>query len=186
LSLKQKYKIQKKVKEHHRKKRKEMKKLGIKPKEPKDPGIPAQWPFREELVKEFAWKRQQILMQEKEKREERKRAREVGQSRHTQCPAAAAAAAGPCPLTASRSACMSCTYLPAWMVSSTAVGSGTAHQQEGIATRCAPGCLCAAPDISWSHMLPMCMLAGGVWHAGGARGRGRDGAAAAQRRTEGG
>lgn len=67
----------KKVKEHHRKKRRELKKSGNKPKEPKDPGIPSQWPFKEELLKELAWKRQQILMQEKAKKEDRKRAREV-------------------------------------------------------------------------------------------------------------
>jgi hypothetical protein len=78
LSLKQKYKIIKKVKDHHKKKRKELKKSGKKPKEPKDPGIPSAWPFKEELLKEMAWKRQQILMSEKQKREERKRAREVG------------------------------------------------------------------------------------------------------------
>jgi hypothetical protein len=67
----------KKVKEHHRKKKKELKKLGNKAPKVKDPGIPAQWPFKEELIKELAWKRQQILLQEKEKKEERKRAREV-------------------------------------------------------------------------------------------------------------
>eukprot|EP00878_Enallax_costatus_P011530 GHUV01012036.1.p1 GENE.GHUV01012036.1~~GHUV01012036.1.p1 ORF type:complete len:347 (+),score=121.57 GHUV01012036.1:146-1186(+) len=76
LTLKQKYKVIKKVKEHHKKKRRELKKSGKKPKEPKDPGIPSQWPFKEELLKEMAWKRQQILMQEKAKKEERKRARE--------------------------------------------------------------------------------------------------------------
>ena len=78
LTLRQKYKIIKKVKEHHKKKEKELKKSGKKRKEPKDPGIPAQWPFKEELIKELAWKRQQILMQEKQKREDRKRARTVG------------------------------------------------------------------------------------------------------------
>lgn len=67
----------KKVKEHHKKKKKELKKLGKKAPKLKDPGIPSQWPFKEELIKEFAWKKQQILMQEKEKRDERKRAREV-------------------------------------------------------------------------------------------------------------
>lgn len=42
-----------KVKEHHRKKRREEnknKRLGIKKKEPKDPGIPSAWPFKEELI----------------------------------------------------------------------------------------------------------------------------------------
>ena len=55
-TLKQKYKLIKKVKEHHRKKRKEenkKKRLGIKPKAPKDPGIPAQWPYKDELMKEI-------------------------------------------------------------------------------------------------------------------------------------
>lgn len=53
MTLKQKYKVIRKVKEHHRKKRKEenkAKRLGIKKKEPKDPGIPAAWPFKEELI----------------------------------------------------------------------------------------------------------------------------------------
>lgn len=77
LSLKQKYKVIKKVREHHRKKRKELRKSGKADKPPKDPGLPSQWPFREELIKEFAWQRQQILMDEKQKRDDRKRAREV-------------------------------------------------------------------------------------------------------------
>jgi nuclear GTP-binding protein len=70
----------KKVREHHKKKRREERKAaaaGKKPKAPKDPGIPSQWPFKEELLKEMAWKRQQILLAEKAKKEERKRAREV-------------------------------------------------------------------------------------------------------------
>jgi hypothetical protein len=73
------YKQIKKVKEHHKKKRRELKKSGRKPKEPKTVGsaIPSQWPFKEELLKEMAWKRQQVLMAEKQKREERKRNREV-------------------------------------------------------------------------------------------------------------
>ncbi|KAL4451438.1 hypothetical protein ABPG77_009510 [Micractinium sp. CCAP 211/92] len=53
MTLKQKYKVIRKVKEHHRKKRKEenkAKRLGIKKSEPKDPGIPAAWPFKEELI----------------------------------------------------------------------------------------------------------------------------------------
>ena len=55
-TLKQKYKLIKKVKEHHKKKRREenrKKRLGIKPKAPKDPGIPAQWPYKEELMQEI-------------------------------------------------------------------------------------------------------------------------------------
>jgi nuclear GTP-binding protein len=73
------YKQIKKVKEHHKKKRKELKKSGRKPKEPKTVGsaIPSQWPFKEELLKEMAWKQQQVLMAEKQKREQRKRNRDV-------------------------------------------------------------------------------------------------------------
>jgi len=43
-----------------------------------DPGLPSQWPFKEELVKEFAWKRAQILADEKRKKEEKKARRMVG------------------------------------------------------------------------------------------------------------
>jgi hypothetical protein len=66
-----------KVKEHGKKKKKEMKKLGIKEKAPKDPGLPSQWPFKEELIKEFQFKKDQILADEKRRKEERKRARLV-------------------------------------------------------------------------------------------------------------
>ena len=83
-TLKQKYKIIKKTREHHRKKRKEERKAASSGKGKskanlalKDPGIPSQWPFKEELIKEFAWKKQQILLEEKARKDERKRAREV-------------------------------------------------------------------------------------------------------------
>ncbi|WIA12353.1 hypothetical protein OEZ85_012403 [Tetradesmus obliquus] len=78
LTLKQKYKQIKKVKEHHRKQRRELKKSGRKPKDLKTvgPEIPSQWPFKEDLLKEMAWKRQQVLLADKAKREERKRNRE--------------------------------------------------------------------------------------------------------------
>lgn len=79
MTLKQKYKIKKKVKEHAKKKKKEMKKLGIKPKAPKDPGLPAQWPFKEELIKEFAFQRAQILADEKRRKDEKKARRAVSE-----------------------------------------------------------------------------------------------------------
>mmetsp|Transcript_13935 Transcript_13935/g.24422 ORF Transcript_13935/g.24422 Transcript_13935/m.24422 type:complete len:625 (+) Transcript_13935:237-2111(+) len=72
LSLRQKHKVIRKVKEHHAKKRKELKKAGGKVKGPKDPGLPSQWPFKEELVQEFAFKRAQILAAEKLKKDEKK------------------------------------------------------------------------------------------------------------------
>jgi nuclear GTP-binding protein len=42
-----------------------------------DPGLPSQWPFKEELVKEFAFKRAQILADEKRKKDEKKARRMV-------------------------------------------------------------------------------------------------------------
>lgn len=74
-TLRHKYKVIKKVKQHHQKKAKEEKKkrkAGIKPKALKDPGIPTQWPFKEELLKDLEWQKQRILAQEKAKKEERK------------------------------------------------------------------------------------------------------------------
>ena len=73
-TLRHKYKVIKKVKQHHQKKAKEEKKnlkAGRKPKAPKDPGIPAQWPFKTELLKDLEWQKQRILAQEKAKREEK-------------------------------------------------------------------------------------------------------------------
>ena len=78
VTLKQKHKIIKKVKLHHKKLAKETKKAqkaGRKPKPVKDPGIPSQWPFKEELIKDLAWQKQRILAQEQAKKDERKRAR---------------------------------------------------------------------------------------------------------------
>ncbi|GFR43831.1 hypothetical protein Agub_g4952, partial [Astrephomene gubernaculifera] len=80
MTLKQKYKIIRKVKEHHRKIRKEERKAaksGKKKKVVKDPGLPSQWPYKEELVKEFAFLRAKALADEKRKKEERKLARQA-------------------------------------------------------------------------------------------------------------
>lgn len=76
MTLKQKYKVIKKVKEHHRKQRKEdnkRKRAGVKPKTAKDPGIPAAWPFKEELIREIQGSRQRMLDLAKERRERLKR-----------------------------------------------------------------------------------------------------------------
>ena len=54
--MKQKYKLIKKVKEHHKKKRREearKQRFGVKAKGWKDPGIPTQWPYKEDLLKEI-------------------------------------------------------------------------------------------------------------------------------------
>jgi nuclear GTP-binding protein len=77
-TLKQKYKLIKKVKEHHKKKRREenrKKRLGIKPKAPKDPGIPAQWPYKEELMKEIDFEVEKKRVVEEAKAEEKKERR---------------------------------------------------------------------------------------------------------------
>jgi len=58
VTLHQKYKVLKKIKEHHRKKAKELKKKGGRVKPPKDPGIPAAWPFKEQLLQEIEFERQ--------------------------------------------------------------------------------------------------------------------------------
>lgn len=55
-TLKQKYKLIKKVKEHNKKKRREdarNKRLGFRSRAPRDPGVPAEWPYKEELMKEI-------------------------------------------------------------------------------------------------------------------------------------
>jgi nuclear GTP-binding protein len=82
-SLKQKHKVIKKVKEHHKKKRKEAKKLGLdrKPKVEKDPGIPNDWPFKEQELKALEARRAKAieeLEQKKAARKERARKRKLG------------------------------------------------------------------------------------------------------------
>eukprot|EP00798_Chlamydomonas_sp_ICE-L_P017852 gene17852-24239_t len=79
LTLRAKNKVIKKVKEHHRKKRKELKKTGGEAKAPKDPGLPSQWPFKEELVKEFAFRRAKILADEQKVKDEKKARRMVSE-----------------------------------------------------------------------------------------------------------
>ena len=75
MTLRQKHKVIRKVKEHHKKKDKEAKKLGRKPKKVKDPGIPAQWPFKAELIKEMEWQKQRILNAEQAKKDAKKAAK---------------------------------------------------------------------------------------------------------------
>ena len=61
--LKQKHKVIRKVKEHHKKKAKEPKKLGLnrKPRAEKDPGIPNDWPFKEQKLKALEARRARAL-----------------------------------------------------------------------------------------------------------------------------
>jgi|Transcript_217 nuclear GTP-binding protein len=74
-TLKQKYKVIRKVKEHHKKKRKEenrLKRLGIKKKGPKDPGIPQAWPYKEDLIKEIEYEHEKIESAKEEQAEAKK------------------------------------------------------------------------------------------------------------------
>ena len=69
------------VKEHGRKVAKAARKSGNKAKPPADPGMPKQWPFKQELINELAEKKRLILAAEAKKKDERKRAR-VGRCQH--------------------------------------------------------------------------------------------------------
>ncbi|XP_051483177.1 guanine nucleotide-binding protein-like 3 [Apus apus] len=59
LTCHKRYKIQKKIREHHRKVRKEAKKRGHK-KPKKDPGVPSAAPFKEELLREAEQRKQRL------------------------------------------------------------------------------------------------------------------------------
>lgn len=74
MSLKKKYKIIRKVKEHHRKKAKEAKKIGSKHKNKaeKDPGIPNDWPFKEQELKALEARRARALEELEQKKAARK------------------------------------------------------------------------------------------------------------------
>ncbi|XVE78066.1 hypothetical protein DITRI_Ditri13aG0114300 [Diplodiscus trichospermus] len=74
VSLKQKYKVIRKVKEHHKKKAKEAKKLGLnrKRKVEKDPGIPNDWPFKEQELKALEARRARALEELEQKKAARK------------------------------------------------------------------------------------------------------------------
>ncbi|KAG8052346.1 hypothetical protein GUJ93_ZPchr0001g31101 [Zizania palustris] len=83
ITLRQKHKVLRKVKEHHRKKRKEAKKEGRtnRKKVEKDPGIPNEWPFKEQELKALEARRAQALQElelKKEARKERARKRKLG------------------------------------------------------------------------------------------------------------
>ncbi|KAK7355368.1 hypothetical protein VNO80_14623 [Phaseolus coccineus] len=83
VSLKKKYKVIRKVKEHNRKKTKEAKKLRLsgKKKVEKDPGIPNDWPFKEQELKALEARRAKAieeLEQKKAERKERARKRKLG------------------------------------------------------------------------------------------------------------
>ncbi|KAM3877963.1 guanine nucleotide-binding protein-like 3 [Diretmus argenteus] len=72
ISCSKRYKIQKKVREHNRKLKKEAKKKGVSKRVKKDPGVPSIAPFKEEVLREAEQRRLQIE-EEKEKRKQAKK-----------------------------------------------------------------------------------------------------------------
>ncbi|XP_027912232.1 trichohyalin-like [Vigna unguiculata] len=74
VSLKKKYKVIRKVKEHNRKKGKVAKKLRLsgKNKVEKDPGIPNNWPFKEHELKALEARRTKAIKELEQKKAERK------------------------------------------------------------------------------------------------------------------
>ncbi|CAF96799.1 unnamed protein product, partial [Tetraodon nigroviridis] len=78
VSCSKRYKIQKKVREHNRKLRKEAKKKGVSKRVKKDPGVPSIAPFKEEVLREAEQRRQQNREAKKEQRAlKRKEAKEA-------------------------------------------------------------------------------------------------------------
>ncbi|XP_041813095.1 guanine nucleotide-binding protein-like 3 [Chelmon rostratus] len=75
LSCSKRYKIQKKVREHNRKLRKEAKKKGVHKRAKKDPGVPSSAPFKEEVLREAEERRQQIEEEKQRKRQAKKEER---------------------------------------------------------------------------------------------------------------
>lgn len=74
-TLKDKYKIQKRVVETHRKRRKQSKKdakAGVVKHKPKDPGIPNSWPFKQDLLKDIQRARERQQQQQQDAKEKRK------------------------------------------------------------------------------------------------------------------
>lgn len=74
IPLRKKYKVLNKVKQHHKKKAKEAKKLGLKGrrKVEKDPGIPNDWPFKEQELKALEERRARALEELEQKKAARK------------------------------------------------------------------------------------------------------------------
>lgn len=74
MTLKQKHKVLRKVKEHHKKKAKDAKKLGLnrKPRVEKDPGIPNDWPFKEQELKALEVRRARAVEEIEQKKIARK------------------------------------------------------------------------------------------------------------------
>ncbi|XP_074528622.1 guanine nucleotide-binding protein-like 3 [Halichoeres trimaculatus] len=75
MSCAKRFKIQKKVREHNRKLRREAKKKGVSKRVKKDPGVPSSAPFKEEVLREAEQRRLQIEEEKERKRQAKKQER---------------------------------------------------------------------------------------------------------------
>ncbi|KAH9853944.1 hypothetical protein C2E23DRAFT_727751 [Lenzites betulinus] len=78
-TLHQRARIQKKVKETHRKSKRETKRNPPKKSKPKDPGIPNAFPFKDQILAEIADQRRQAV-EDKQRRKEERKAAKTGQA----------------------------------------------------------------------------------------------------------
>ncbi|ORX45685.1 hypothetical protein DM01DRAFT_1377980 [Hesseltinella vesiculosa] len=67
-TMKQRYRIADKVKQHNKKEAKKAKKNPHFKRKPKDPGIPNSWPFKEELLNQIERQRQDAEEEKKKQR----------------------------------------------------------------------------------------------------------------------
>lgn len=87
VTCKKRYKIEKKVREHNRKVRKQAKKNGSKKAKRKDPGVPANLPFKDEVIREAQAanerekERKQLLREEMKRRNQQGREKKVAEKR---------------------------------------------------------------------------------------------------------
>ncbi|XP_054472289.1 guanine nucleotide-binding protein-like 3 [Anoplopoma fimbria] len=75
VSCSKRYKIQKKVRDHNRKLKKEAKKKGVSKRVKKDPGVPSSAPFKEEVLREAEQRRLQIEEVKEKKKQAKKEER---------------------------------------------------------------------------------------------------------------
>merc|ERR1719181_1768470 len=70
--LSTKYNLQKKIREHRRRMRKEAKRMGLQKRVRKDPGIPNSWPYKAEMMAELERKKEQRDEEMAKRRQEAK------------------------------------------------------------------------------------------------------------------
>lgn len=86
VSCAKRYKIQKRVREHNRKLRKEAKKKGVSKRPKKDLGVPSSAPFKEEVLREAEQRRLQIEAEKEKKKQEKKEERAQKRKKEKEAP----------------------------------------------------------------------------------------------------